>query len=96
MFVGPGSATLTGGGDDDLFAFFNSATDGQGNVITDFDASGDIVIFSGYSTLESASSLQNAAIVDASGVTLTLSDDTTVTFSNLTASSQLNGRILYG
>jgi len=96
MFAGPGSSTLTGGGNEDIFAFFNSSTDGQGNVVTDFNASGDIVVFSGYSTTQSASSLQNAAIVNGSGVTLTLSDDTTVTFSNLTAASQLNGRILYG
>jgi hypothetical protein len=34
--------------------------------------------------------------VDGSGVTLTLSDSTKITFSNLTSASALDGHILYG
>jgi hypothetical protein len=40
--------------------------------------------------------LQNASSVSASGLTLTLSDGTTVTFSNLTNQHALNGHVQYG
>jgi Ca2+-binding RTX toxin-like protein len=95
MFAGAGSGTLTGGANDDIFAFFNSATEGTNQRITDFGTGNDIVIFSGYSSVDSASSLVNNATVSGSGVIVGLSDGTTVTFSNLTAASQLNGKILY-
>ena len=85
---------LTGGASGDLFTFFDESTQGQANVITDF-ASADAIYLIGYATTGSASSLQNSAIVNSSGVTLTLSDSTTITFSNLTNASQLDGRILY-
>jgi len=92
--VGPGSATMTGGGGTDVFVFFKQASKGT-DVITDFN-SNDSVFVEGYATTGSASALQNAATVGASGVTLTLSDGTSVTFSNLTNAASLNGKIQYG
>ena len=94
LFAGAGSASMTGGASGDMFAFFNVNTRGNGNVITDFGGE-DVVFILGYDPYESASKLQDNAIVDAGGVTLTLSDSTTITFSNLTSASQLDGRIFY-
>lgn len=96
MFAGAGAATLTGGALADTFAFFKTATNGQANVITDFGSGNDVVCILGYEATQSASTLVQNAIVGAAGVTLTLSDGTTITFSNLIAAAQLNGRILYG
>ena len=44
----------------------------------------------------SAGALQSAASVGSGGLSLTLSDSTTITFSNLTDRTVLNGRIQYG
>lgn len=101
MIAGAGAATLTGGAGADAFAFFNQATQGKADVITDFDATKDSVYIIGYDSTKSASFLQNNATGPAIagtglGVTLTLSDSTTITFSNLSSASQLNGKILYG
>jgi Ca2+-binding RTX toxin-like protein len=95
LFAGAGSDTLTGGAGSDIFAFFNSTTIGKANVITDFSSQDSLYVI-GYDSTSSASALQNAAVVSAAGVTITLSDNTSITFSNLTSASQLDGKILYG
>jgi hypothetical protein len=74
--------------------FFASGTDGAHDTITDF-TSGDSLYLLGYASSQSASSLQNAATVSPAGVTLTLSDQTTITFTDLSSVSSLNGHILY-
>jgi Ca2+-binding RTX toxin-like protein len=94
MIGGSGGDTMTGGGGANVFAFFASATDGAQVFITDFNAS-DSVDLGGYDPAQSAISIQDAATVSSAGVTLTLSDQTTITFAGLTSASALNGHILY-
>jgi hypothetical protein len=92
--AGPGSTTMTGAGGSNAFVFFKQAAGGAKDMVTDFN-SNDSVYIEGYGS-GSASALQAAATVGTGGVTLTLSDGTSVTFSNLTSASQLNGKIQYG
>jgi Ca2+-binding RTX toxin-like protein len=91
---GPGSATMTGGSGSDTFVFFKQAAGGAKDVVNNFTPN-DSVFIEGYAA-GSAAALLQAATVGAGGVTLTLSDGTSVTFSNLTSPSQLSGKIQYG
>ena len=86
---------MTGSGGNDIFAFFAASTSGKSYVVTDFNAS-DSVYLVGYSQDRSTTLLQNSAVVDATGVTFTLSDQTKITFSNLTSVTPLNGHISMG
>ena len=88
------AATMTGGAGANSFVFFREATGGAHDVVTDFSAA-DSVFIEGFDTAQSAGSLQANASVGADGVKLTLSDSTTITFSNLTSVAQLNGAIQY-
>ena len=98
LVAGANSETMTSGSGNDIFVFFNSNTKlGAANVtITDFDTAGDAVYILGYDSTKSAANLLGSGSVGASGVTLTLSDKTSITFSNLTDITQLYGKILYG
>jgi hypothetical protein len=91
----PGSTTMTGGGGSDAFVFFKQAAGGASDVVRDFGA-GDSVYIEGYAGNGSAAALLSAASVGTAGLTLTLSDSTTITFSNLTDRASLTGRIQYG
>ncbi len=101
LMAGAGAVTMTGGAGSDAFVFFRAATSGAADVITDFTSS-DSLFFVGYDSTQSATLLQANAYGPAvaspgnSGLTLKLSDNTTVTFTNLTDIHQLDGRILYG
>jgi hypothetical protein len=86
---------MTGGLGSNDFAFFKQAAGGAKDVVTDFN-SGDAVFIEGYSPTVSAATLLQNATVGAGGVTLTLSDGTSVTFSNLTSTAALAGKIQYG
>ena len=101
FIAGANAETITGGGGNDLFALFKQVTKlGPANVtITDFN-SADTLFVVGYDSTQSASSLLANATGPAishtgTGLTLTLSDNTTVTFSNLTSVTQLYGKIGY-
>ena len=86
---------MTGGAGSDMFAFFATDTHGAHDYITDFTANDSLYLI-GYASTGSASSLQNAASGGGtSPVTLTLSDSTRITFTNITDVSALNGHILY-
>jgi len=97
--AGTGSVTMTGGAGSNAFAFFAQSTVGgpAKDVVTDFNSL-DSVFIEGYSSTGSAAALLQNATLGAGGVgvTLTLSDGSTVTFSNLTSASALSGHLKYG
>lgn len=80
--AGPGNDTLVAGSGKDLFVFFNGAAGGQDfiNGLT----SNDTVALAGYSLSSLTSSLQNAQVTG-QGVKITLSDNTSITFSGLSS-----------
>ncbi|WP_428489814.1 beta strand repeat-containing protein [Rhodopila sp.] len=94
FLAGSGSDTMAGGAGSNSFAFFSAATSGAHDYITDFSPS-DSLFLLGYAPGQSASSLLSAATEDSTGVTLTLSDETKITFTNLNSASSLNGEIMY-
>ena len=85
-----GSTTMTGGAGADAFVFFKGSAGHAVDVVNKFIA-GDSVFIEGVGP--PASVLLATATVSANGVTLGLDDGTTITFSNLTDASQLNGKI---
>jgi len=103
FIAGATNQTIVGGGQTDIFGFLAGSTSLQGGAhvtITDFNANNDIVLISGYTSTQSANSLLASAITPsntpgAQGVTLTLSDHTTITFSNLTSVTNLVNDIGY-
>ncbi len=90
---GNGNTTMTGGAGDNIFAFFNTAfgaTLGGGtNLITDFNAL-DTVLASGYGTAAAAAALA-AATVSGGNTTITLADNTKITFAGVSSASALSG-----
>ena len=80
FFAGSGAATMTGGGHGDLFAFVDGAAGGQ-DLIVDFTA-GDLIGLQGYGKQEIQQALRNQT-VGPNGVTITLSDRTSITFAGL-------------
>ncbi len=83
-----GSETLTGGTGTNVFGI----ADGGANshiTVNDFAAGNDSVNFLGETSAQVTADL-NAATVTSAGVTVTLSDSTTVTFMGLTSVSQLH------
>ena len=85
LVAGSGNSTLTGGvGSSNMFMFSDGAA--GGNVtISDFgSAAGNLVGLFGYGANEVSKALASATNV-AGGSVIKLSDDTTVTFTNLTA-----------
>ncbi len=93
LIAGNGSAMMTGGSGSDAFIFIASMTSGAGgtDVIADF-ASNDAVSLVGYGANAAADAL-NTAVSDSGGTTITLSDNTKVTFLNLSDASSLAGHI---
>ena len=85
--AGAGSDTFTGGGSGgDTFWFLASNTDGSHDYIVNF-ASNDVVNLFGYNEAASTTSVVNGS------TTLTLSDDTQITFVNVT---NITNNIHYG
>ncbi len=93
FLAGAGADTMVGGAGSNVFAFFAAATNGNQNYITDFNANDSLYLI-GYATTQSAAALLTNATTT-NGVTLTLSDSTKVTFTNLSSTTALNGHILY-
>jgi hypothetical protein len=83
--AGSGNETLTGGAfrghGSDTFVFSKSHAGGQ-DIITNFTPGQDEVILKGYSEKELQAALLSAQTIPA-GTTITLSDDTKITFNDL-------------
>jgi hypothetical protein len=97
FFAGSGAESISGGSGANNFVFYASKTLGTGakDIITDFHGTDSLYLL-GYASTGSASALLAAATVNGSGVTLALSDNTKITFSNLHSTTPLYGHILYG
>ena len=98
---GNGNATMTGGGGKgDLFVFFKTATvnsvaysvGGGSTLITDFN-SADTIFAAGYGASAAAAAI-NAATVAGGNTTITLADNTKITFAGVSSASTLNGHFL--
>ncbi len=106
FFIGDNAETMTGGGGSDTFVFLNQVTSLNGGgkshiTITDFNQSTSTIFMIGYSSASGglsnvlANATGPAVSSSGAGLTLTLSDQTTVTFSNVTSLTQLSGKIGY-
>ena len=98
---GNGNTTMTGGnGKGDLFVFFKTATvngtaysiGGGNTVITDFNTA-DTIFAAGYGATAAAAAL-GSATVSGGNTTVTLSDNTKITFNGVGSVSTLTGHFL--
>jgi len=82
LYAGAGSDTMIGGAGSDLFAFFNGSAGGT-DQIADYNAGqGDLVGLFGYGSNEVAQALASQS-TSGGNTTITLSDNTTITFSGV-------------
>jgi Ca2+-binding RTX toxin-like protein len=89
-----GNATLTGGSGDNLFLFNKGLVFGGAphDIVTDFTASAtNLVLLANYGASEAAGALAGATTVGGN-TTITLSDNTKITFNN-TSTAQLQGHV---
>lgn len=84
FIAGTGAATITGGHGKDAFVFIDGSAGGH-DLITNFHA-GDLVSLQGYGTGAVQAALKTET-VGPNGVTITLSDNTSITFAGLTTLS---------
>jgi Ca2+-binding RTX toxin-like protein len=84
-----GSATMAGGGGNNLFIFSNGGA--STDVISDFSAI-DTVYLAGYGSAAAGDALA-AAVTTTAGTTITLSDNTKITFTGVNSSAALQGHI---
>jgi Ca2+-binding RTX toxin-like protein len=84
-----GNSTLTAGSGSDLFVFTKTGASPT-EMINNFNA-GTSVFLNGYAASEVNNDLANAKVIGGS-LTVTLSDNTQITFANLTNTAQLGGR----
>ena len=90
LIAGGGSDTLTGGSGNNLFVFLDGHSGGA-VTITDFSTS-DLVSFLGYGS-SAASAALNGAVSSGGNTTLTLSDNTQITFLGVSSASVLQGHV---
>jgi len=86
LIAGSGSATLGGGAGDNIFTFLNDLTGGAQDFITDFTTSDTLALF-GYG------SNPYTATVSGGDTTLTLSDNTKITFVGIDNINQVTSHI---
>lgn len=84
LYAGSGRATMTGSFGADSFTFVHGDAGGR-DLVTDFMKGTDSLVLSGYASDEFANAL-NSASQNNAGTTITLSDNTTITFAGLTIS----------
>jgi len=94
LAAGAGHDTLTGGPGSDAFVFFQSNTAGTNvTTINDFTSSDSVFILNYGTTTDQ---VLGTAITVGGNLTLTLSDNTKVTFTGVSQVSTLYGHILSG
>jgi RTX calcium-binding nonapeptide repeat (4 copies) len=86
LIAGSGSDTMTGGAGHNTFAFINGAAGGH-DFVTDYNAN-DVVGLFGYGAGAGAAALA-AATVAGGATTIALSDNTKITFENITTPSSI-------
>lgn len=86
LIAGSGSDTMTGGAGDNVFAFIKGAAGGH-DFITDCNPN-DTVALSGYGGAAGGSALAGATVAG-NATTIALSDNTKVTFENITTPSSI-------
>jgi Ca2+-binding RTX toxin-like protein len=91
MFAGAGADYFAGGGGANTFSFVASLTHGGADVIADFTAN-DQVFLVGYGAGEAAAVL-GAAVSSGSSTTITLSDNTRITFLGVGNVGALQGHV---
>jgi len=79
---GKGNETLTGGTGSDQYFFVHSLTGGSNITITDFNSSDNVALF-GYG--QTTAQALATATVSGAGTTITLSDNTKITFTGVTS-----------
>jgi Ca2+-binding RTX toxin-like protein len=99
FFAGAGTDSFVGGANADTFAFFESVTSANANggandTITGWTTS-DSLYLSGYNSSLTATTVFNSGTVASGSLTITLSDNTTITFENVSSTTEFNGRVLY-
>jgi Ca2+-binding RTX toxin-like protein len=93
LVAGVGADTLVGGSGTTNFTFSALYTAGQHDYVMNFQSQ-DYLFAVGYaSTVTSASLIANATVAN-NQVTLTLSDQTKITFTNVSSASTLSGHIV--
>ena len=94
LFAGTGSDTFTGGSGSNEFVFYQSVINGASphDVITDF-SSNDVVYLAGYG-VGAASNALSAASSSNGATTLTLSDNTQITFLDVASASTLLNHVI--
>ena len=90
LIAGPGTDTLTGGAGNNRFVFLDGRGGGTAQV-TDFTTQ-DTVELLGYGTAAAATALNNA-VSSGGNTTLTLSDNTQITFLGVSSASVLQGHV---
>jgi len=81
LFAGSGSDTMTGGAGNNFFEFYKGV--GGNHTITDFSSNDLVALFGGYGSAAGANALA-AATVSGGSTKIALSDNTTITFTNIT------------
>jgi hypothetical protein len=100
FIAGAGADSFVGGPNADSFAFFESVTSanasGAQDYVTNWTPS-DSLFLIGYDTTQgqTASSVINSGTVANGSLTITLSDNTKITFNDVTDKSEFDGRVLY-
>jgi len=98
FIAGAGSDSFVGGANSDSFAFFESVTSantgGAQDYVTNWSPN-DSLFLIGYDSTLSASSVINSGVVSNGSLTITLSDNTKITFNDVTDKSEFDGRVLY-
>lgn len=87
LIAGTGSDTMTGGAGDNQFAFIKGAAGGN-DFITDYSGASSVGLF-GYGSAAGANALA-AATVAGGATTIALSDNTKITFDNVTAPTSIH------